>query len=679
MVTVLYQIKIDSVDVTAYLLNGKLERNDGISIAAGRFKFSKTVTSAKTPKEGHLFEVWRGTTSATQYKEFAGYITKIERTNEEFKCIIKDKLILAVQRNVNTSYDKDIDTQAGDIGAILEDLLTTYAGLNADSTTIQSTSTLPIIVRYVCKDADVFERVKNLVGRIGWQLYYQASDDKVYIEPKGLTENSNILYYGNTTASLNNIVEKPKWTFDAETVINKIKFIGAFDIVETVESFNGDGSTTDFTLNFVPDDVKVTVGGVLKTGGKEGATETFDYQVDKLSTAPKIKFESAPAIGTGNVVITYTYKLPIPVVLENRTSIDSLGGSPEGIREKTIYYADVVDKDDAIEFAQKILDLHKDPKTFVGIRVKDSLFRSINVGDQIRVDDDISSRDEILIVHRQEMFFPHQPDKYVIGSAQRTLDDWQEEIEIKIKRLNEQQLDATDLLNHIVIESHEWQFKRHKLQSTYEKINDSLKLGHQFNSLLNYGTNLDTMEAVGNWVASDGTLSASATQAIQGTNSLKNTGYTGDFTLTDSTTSQGDLSTYTGVASGAPTKGTVGTWVYLTAQTDLTNIVLRLGSSASAYTQMTGVEYGSGDYGSETTTFYVGWNYFLFNLVNGTETGTPDWTAVDYVRFSLTKGATGGDVFFDYFTISQSIYVGNCGLGNRITGSRNLTDLNITY
>ena len=57
----------------------------------------------------------------------------------------------------------------------------------------------------------------------------------------------------------------------------------------------------------------------------------------------------------------------------------------------------------------------------------------------------------------------------------------------------------------------------------------------------------------------------------------------------------------------------------------------------------------------------------LFDLDNGSETGTPDWTACDYLEFDLITGTSVSDVYFyfDYLTISKSNYIGFNGIGTR--------------
>lgn len=98
-------------------------------------------------------------------------------------------------------------------------------------------------------------------------------------------------------------------------------------------------------------------------------------------------------------------------------------------------------------------------------------------------------------------------------------------------------------------------------------------------------------------------------------------------TLTQTLSNSLDLSTYEGV-------GVAFLAIRTPNISNLTNIKLKLGSSASAYKEVT-----------ETEGFLGAWvvDEFLliaFDFSGGTDTGTPDWSAIDYVQVTITHGAT---------------------------------------
>lgn len=74
-------------------------------------------------------------------------------------------------------------------------------------------------------------------------------------------------------------------------------------------------------------------------------------------------------------------------------------------------------------------------------------------------------------------------------------------------------------------------------------------------------------------------------------------------------------------------------WVYITSATNVTNFILRIGSSASAYFSITVTTNNEG------ASFYAGWNLLRFNFANASETGTVDQDGCDYVALYMTKDA----------------------------------------
>lgn len=74
-------------------------------------------------------------------------------------------------------------------------------------------------------------------------------------------------------------------------------------------------------------------------------------------------------------------------------------------------------------------------------------------------------------------------------------------------------------------------------------------------------------------------------------------------------------------------------YVYLTDKTNVTNFILRLGSSSSNYSSKTVTAQHDG------TAFVDGWNLLRFDLTSLTETGTPVNTAIDYAAIYMTKDA----------------------------------------
>ena len=170
--------------------------------------------------------------------------------------------------------------------------------------------------------------------------------------------------------------------------------------------------------------------------------------------------------------------------------------------------------------------------------------------------------------------------------------------------------------------------------------------------------------AVADWSSTGCAIASSSAQYKVGAKSMRIISSATSWTIS-TTLAMGNLSAYTGVSTGHPSSGTVGLWIYCTANTDITAISLRIGSSSGNYTVVSGVKPYTLSTGTAAGfTCRAGWNYYVFILKNGTETGTPNWASVAYayVAFTGTNGVTN---YADYLTIGTGDSIGLNGLGER--------------
>jgi len=77
-------------------------------------------------------------------------------------------------------------------------------------------------------------------------------------------------------------------------------------------------------------------------------------------------------------------------------------------------------------------------------------------------------------------------------------------------------------------------------------------------------------------------------------------------------------------------KGKIFVWVYLPEVTNVTNCILLWGSDSSNYWSDTLTTPHN------FTAFHVGWNLMAFDWVGATETGIPNASAIDYLKFTIT-------------------------------------------
>jgi hypothetical protein len=105
-----------------------------------------------------------------------------------------------------------------------------------------------------------------------------------------------------------------------------------------------------------------------------------------------------------------------------------------------------------------------------------------------------------------------------------------------------------------------------------------------------------------------------------------NSGGTATFEATPTSINVDD---YTGASSGAPTKGVLGFWYKAVTDSDITSFDIRVGSDSSNYASFT------------ITPTDSEWTFEGLKFTDASITGTPDWTAVDYLAIVVTEVSDG--------------------------------------
>lgn len=167
----------------------------------------------------------------------------------------------------------------------------------------------------------------------------------------------------------------------------------------------------------------------------------------------------------------------------------------------------------------------------------------------------------------------------------------------------------------------------------------------------NQDDTLDPCTSVGNWVAS-GTASGLAQDTAvyyQSPASLRYSLTTGAGILTETLSSSINLSSYQGV-------GVAFLAIYMPSNaSNLTSITLKIGSSSTNYNSVTVTAPFIGSFTSNL------WQLVAFDFANASTTGTPNWSAINYLQ--ITDNVTGtitnmriGDLFISQPTPSQILF-----------------------
>lgn len=182
-------------------------------------------------------------------------------------------------------------------------------------------------------------------------------------------------------------------------------------------------------------------------------------------------------------------------------------------------------------------------------------------------------------------------------------------------------------------------FDKKLISDTWADVDSRYVINSFVNSTVNYNQTVDNLDYADNtaiqaeWIES-GTGSnptISSGDFMEGDASAVFT-WTGSGTaIFSGTPTAVDLSDLVGVASGTPTEGSLMIWRNPADYTAISSFKIRIGSDSSNYAELTFTVPTSND-----------WAYASVKFANATITGTPNWTAVDYlqVRIAHTAGSS---------------------------------------
>jgi hypothetical protein len=393
--------------------------------------------------------IQRGTTLATDAYIFRGEVVEVDREGPYVKLFCLDKLYVLNRLLVHNTYDSGADPQAGKISAIAKDLIETYGGLTSTET---DSGTTNILNKFECVRDVIFERLRRLSAALGWYVHYNPEDDTVHFEPHGTTISTTVLTIGGAS---NNVVEVPNWVYVHNEMGNDIYVFGGTHIVQTKEFYSANGSQDEFVLSHVPESIEVWVGtGVfdktstnipsaditnLEVGSVPETTGTFDYYFEKDLKTVYFNLGSVPPAGTDNVEMSYSYKRPIAIHLQDDASIEKYGRHT--VRRT---FNDMVKVNDAKVRAEQLLDTYKVP--FVSCNLEVANITGLQASQKIRVIDNIHQEDRLLTIYSITYRYPETTDVLDLGDQPVTDDIWDRNIQERLEQLEKEQAASTDIL-----------------------------------------------------------------------------------------------------------------------------------------------------------------------------------------------------------------------------------------
>jgi len=432
MVSVLtWSFLLDGTEILSYVLPGtKIERNRlNISGNQATIQVIKNITDIINITAGMNIIIKRG----TKYL-FRGRIKIIKEEDNNIILTCFDYLQELKYLLFSKSYDINIDSQAGEVAAIAEDIIIN-GGFNASVVT--STTFLK---KFNSRRKSRLNRLEVLTNVVNYILYYDYDSDLVKFEPIGLNTYANPLIIGS------NVYNVPIWEEDLESVRNKIRIEGAYKEDTFIEYFNGTGSQDTFTLEFSPIITELTVdngaGFITQKLGIENSSENYDYTTDRDLKTFTFETASIPSAGSNNIIMKYTGRVPTPVTKSNPSSIELYGVT----QEEDFNFSDVVTVDDAETRVNELLSLLSFA-TVSTMLVTDEY--SLDLGNVIYVNDvNNPSRSGNYIVHGIVHNYPEPVDYVKVGDVDFDVQQFFNSVEERIRALES----PDDILSELLLQ-----------------------------------------------------------------------------------------------------------------------------------------------------------------------------------------------------------------------------------
>lgn len=197
-------------------------------------------------------------------------------------------------------------------------------------------------------------------------------------------------------------------------------------------------------------------------------------------------------------------------------------------------------------------------------------------------------------------------------------------------------------------------FNKKLVNETYEDVGALYIINDFTNNTVNFAKLLDPFDYDDNsaiqavWTESDD----GSAPTVDSSNFIERDS-SGDFTWINSSgtatftaalTSQ-DFSDFSGASSGTPSEGSLMIWINPSDYTAISAITLKVGSDSSNYASF------SLDLPTSNE-----WTYINVNLIDASITGTPDWTAIDYVEIIITQTSSSNILLNGLRVLSENSF-----------------------
>jgi hypothetical protein len=308
---------------------------------------------------------------------------------------------------------------------IVQYIITNYTKLTYASTVTTGVT----IARIVFRKKRIVEVLTKLANILDY-IFYTDTTKHAYFEPRAAVSSGVTLEVGN------NVVNKPVWDYNPDSVVTKLSIEGDKQDFSNSETFSATAGQTVFTIVYEPaGNVNVTVAGTRKNPSVNGFG---DYVVDPSSKT--ITFAAGLTVGQ-SVVISYSYKIPVQVTVPSET-YDNSGTLIE--KELTLVIKSIKSFKEAREYANKYLLLHSQPSKSTELKII-GFNLNLKSGRTVLVIDADDSINEQLVILGVTYSYSDNMTSVRVGTVEQTFYDWHKEVIEKLQELSQEDTNTEKL------------------------------------------------------------------------------------------------------------------------------------------------------------------------------------------------------------------------------------------
>lgn len=328
---------------------------------------------------------------------------------------------------INATYTNQLDSQI--LISVISNYFSGQISTNAPNTSTPSPVVAGVTLSSVSYADNTLREVLNGLSDASGYIFYLDPYYRLAYQPQ-IYASANFALSDSPDNSTSFPYYEYEYTEDGTQTKRRVKINGGKFLGNKQDTFSGNGSTKQFSLTYIPSHVaSLTVGGAAqKVGvyGRDTLGATYDVLLNKQ--AQYILFNTAPASGTNNVIVTYPYEAPVTTQTTMQTSGVIIPAYALPLFDAKVNDTNIVDL--ATATTRGLAEIVKNGNPLQVITLKSQQYAS--AGQSIffsSAPDGITNQPYVIqqvtgtMLGNNELLAPYNEFSYTLGAYQPTLHD----------------------------------------------------------------------------------------------------------------------------------------------------------------------------------------------------------------------------------------------------------------